>query len=77
LGRRLRLAVSGNLDLNQIAPAITRQRSLSNTATHDRAEGLLCPARSINLLYPDKRLPPKRTRVFIDGIRKDRRDFES
>lgn len=91
-GRQLRLAVSGNLEFNQNAPAIAaciagvgfgvfmsyqvapfiKSRQLSVVL-----QAFEPPVRPINLVYPHARLLPKRTRVFIEWMKKELQDFQS
>ncbi|MDB5868227.1 MAG: transcriptional regulator, LysR family [Polaromonas sp.] len=91
-GRQLRLAVSGNLEFNQNAPAIAacmagvgfgvfmsyqvapfiKSRQLSVVLAEFEP-----PPRPINLVYPHARLLPKRTRVFIEWMKKELQDFQS
>ncbi len=91
-GRPLRLAVSGNLEFNQNAPAVAAcvaGAGLGMFLSYQVAPFLqskqLCtvledfePAvRPINVVYPHARLLPMRTRVFIEWIKKELKDFQS
>lgn len=91
-GRPLRLAVSGNLEFNQNAPAVqacVAGVGLGSFFSYQVAPFLktrqLCtvleafePAvRPINVVYPHARLLPMRTRVFIEWIRHELREFQS
>ena len=91
-GRQLRLAVSGNLEFNQNAPAIAACAAgvgfgmfLSyQVAPFVQSKQLRIvladfepPTRPISVVYPHARLLPKRTRVFIEWIKKELQDFQS
>lgn len=89
-GRPLRLAVSGNLEFNQIAPAVAACVAgigpgsffsyqvaplLKSKALRTVLEDFEPPSQPINLVYPHARLLPMRARVFIDWIRHALREF--
>lgn len=89
-GRALRLAVSGNLEFNQNAPAVAACAAgigpgnffSYQVAPFVKSKQLRIileefePApRSISVVYPHARLLPMRTRVFIDWIRHELREF--
>jgi len=91
-GRQLRLAVSGNLEFNQNAPAIAACAAgvgfgmfLSyQVAPFVQSKQLRIvladfepPTRPISVVYPHARLLPKRSRVFIEWIKKELQDFQS
>lgn len=91
-GRPLRLAVSGNLEFNQNAPAVAACVAgagvgmffsyqvapfLQSQQLRTVLDGFEPPARPINVVYPHARLLPMRTRVFIEWIKKELRDFQS
>ncbi|WP_332778105.1 LysR family transcriptional regulator [Polaromonas sp.] len=91
-GRQLRLAVSGNLEFNQIAPAVAACVAgaglgmflsyqvapfLQNKQLRTVLEDFEPPIRPIHVVYPHARLLPKRTRVFIEWIKKELQDFQS
>lgn len=91
-GRLLRLAVSGNLEFNQNAPAIAAciegigfgvfmSYQVAPFLKTGQLKVVLAdfepPVRPINLVYPHARLLPKRTRVFIEWMKKELQDFES
>lgn len=90
-GRPLRLAVSGNLEFNQIAPAVAACAAGAGlgmffsyqVAPFLETRQLRCvleefepPATPINVVYPHARLLPERTRVFIEWIRKELKPFQ-
>ncbi|MEO7886367.1 MAG: LysR family transcriptional regulator [Polaromonas sp.] len=89
-GRQLRLAVSGNLEFNQIAPAVAACAAgagLGSFFSYQVAPFLQTkqlrvvleefepPPRPINVVYPHARLLPMRTRVFIEWIKHELREF--
>lgn len=91
-GRPLRLAVSGNLEFNQIAPAVAACAAgagfgsflsyqvapfLKTKELRTVLEGFEPPPRPINIVYPHARLLPMRTRVFIEWMKKELREFQS
>ncbi len=91
-GRPLRLAVSGNLEFNQIAPAVAACVAgagfgmflsyqvapfLQSRQLRTVLEDFEPPTRPIHVVYPHARLLPMRTRVFIEWIKKELRDFQS
>jgi DNA-binding transcriptional LysR family regulator len=91
-GRPLRLAVSGNLEFNQNAPAVqacVAGVGLGSFFSYQVAPFLKTrqlrtvlkafePAvRPINVVYPHARLLPMRTRVFIEWIRHELREFQT
>lgn len=91
-GRPLRLAVSGNLEFNQIAPAVAACAAgagfgsflsyqvapfLKTKQLRTVLEGFEPPPRPINIVYPHARLLPMRTRVFIEWMKKELREFQS
>jgi len=90
-GRQLRLAVSGNLEFNQIAPAVAACAAGAGlgmffsyqVAPFLESRQLRCvleefepPVRPINVVYPHARLLPKRTRVFIEWIKEELSPFQ-
>ncbi|MGH6637887.1 MAG: LysR family transcriptional regulator [Polaromonas sp.] len=91
-GRQLRLAVSGNLEFNQIAPAVAACVAgagfgmflsyqvapfLQSKQLRTVLEDFEPPIRPIHVVYPHARLLPMRTRVFIEWIKKELQDFQS
>lgn len=91
-GRPLRLAVSGNLEFNQIAPAVAACASgagfgsffsyqvapfLQTKQLRTVLEDFEPPPRPINVVYPHARLLPTRTRVFIEWMKQELREFQS
>lgn len=91
-GRPLRLAVSGNLTFNQIAPSIAAcvagagfgmffsyqvEPFLQSKQLCTVLESFEPPRQPINILYPHARLLPMRTRVFIEWIKKELQEFQS
>lgn len=91
-GRPLRLAVSGNLEFNQIAPAVAACAAgagfgsffsyqvapfLKTKQLRTVLEDFEPPPRPINIVYPHARLLPMRTRVFIEWMKKELRQFQS
>jgi DNA-binding transcriptional LysR family regulator len=91
-GRPLRLAVSGNLAFNQIAPAVQACAAgagmgmffsyqvapfLKTRQLRIVLENFEPPTRPIHVVYPHARLLPMRTRVFIDWIKQELREFRS
>ncbi|MGH8804973.1 MAG: LysR family transcriptional regulator [Polaromonas sp.] len=91
-GRPLRLAVSGNLEFNQIAPAVAACVAgagfgmflsyqvapfLQSKQLRTVLEDFEPPIRPIHVVYPHARLLPMRTRVFIEWIKKELQDFQS
>jgi DNA-binding transcriptional LysR family regulator len=90
-GRPLRLAVSGNLEFNQIAPAVAACAAgagfgsffsyqvapyLQTKQLRTVLEEFEPPPRPINVVYPHARLLPMRTRVFIDWMKQELREFQ-
>jgi DNA-binding transcriptional LysR family regulator len=90
-GRPLRLAVSGNLAFNQIAPAVEACAAgaglgmffsyqvapfLKTRQLRIVLENFEPPTRPIHVVYPHARLLPMRTRVFIDWIKQELREFQ-
>ncbi|MEO6017670.1 MAG: LysR family transcriptional regulator [Polaromonas sp.] len=90
-GKPLRLAVSGNLEFNQNAPAVAACVAgaglgmffsyqvapfLKTRQLRTVLEPFEPPPRPINVIYPHARLLPMRTRVFIEWIRKELRGFQ-
>ncbi|MFC5520685.1 LysR family transcriptional regulator [Polaromonas jejuensis] len=91
-GRQLRLAVSGNLEFNQIAPAVAACAAgaglgsffsyqvapfLRSRQLRTVLEDFEPPRHPINVVYPHARLLPMRTRVFIEWIKKELQEFQS
>jgi DNA-binding transcriptional LysR family regulator len=87
-GRPLRLAVSGNLEFNQIAPAVAACAAgagfgsffsyqvapfLKTKQLRTVLEDFEPPPRPINIVYPHARLLPMRTRVFIEWMKRNSR----
>lgn len=90
-GRPLRLAVSGNLEFNQNAPAVQACVAgvglgsffsyqvapfLKTRQLRTVLETFEPPVRPISVVYPHARLLPMRTRVFIEWIRHELREFQ-
>ncbi|OOG44987.1 LysR family transcriptional regulator [Polaromonas sp. A23] len=90
-GRPLRLAVSGNLEFNQNAPAVEACAAgvgVGNFFSYQVApflkskqlriilEDFEPPPRPISIVYPHARLLPVRTRVFIEWMKKELRAFQ-
>ncbi len=90
-GKPLRVAVGGNLEFNQNAPAIAAcvegagfGMFLSYQVAPFLASGQLrlvladfeAPVQPINLVYPHARLLPTRTRVFIEWMKKELSPFQ-
>jgi DNA-binding transcriptional LysR family regulator len=91
-GKALRLNVSGNLEFNQIAPAVAACVAgigpgsffsyqvapfLKSKQLRTVLENFEPPPRPISVVYPHARLLPMRTRVFIDWIREELREFRA
>jgi len=91
-GRPLRLAVSGNLEFNQNAPAVQACVAgvglgsffsyqvapfLKTRQLRTVLEAFEPPVRPISVVYPHARLLPMRTRVFIEWIRHELREFQT
>ena len=91
-GKPLRLAVSGNLEFNQIAPAVAACAAgagfgsffsyqvapfLKNKQLRTVLEDFEPPPRPINLVYPHARLLPMRTRVFIEWMKQELKEFQA
>lgn len=91
-GRPLRLAVSGNLEFNQNAPAVQACVAgvglgsffsyqvapfLKTKQLRTVLEAFEPPVRPISVVYPHARLLPMRTRVFIEWIRHELREFQT
>ena len=91
-GRALRLAVSGNLEFNQIAPAVAACAAgaglgsfysyqvapfLKTKQLRTVLEDFEPPPRPINVIYPHARLLPMRTRVFIEWMKTELREFQA
>ena len=91
-GRQLRLAVGGNLEFNQNAPAIAACAAgvgfgmflsyqvapfLQSKQLRIVLADFEPPTRPINVVYPHARLLPKRTRVFIEWIKTELKEFQS
>lgn len=91
-GRSLRLSVSGNLEFNQNAPAVQACVAgvgpgsfLSyQVAPFLKSRQLRCvledfepPPRPISVVYPHARMLPARTRVFVEWIRHELREFRT
>lgn len=89
-GRPLRLAVSGNLEFNQIAPAVAACAAgagfgsflsyqvapyLQTKQLRTVLEEFEPPPRPINIVYPHARLLPMRTRVFIEWMKQELKEF--
>lgn len=89
-GRQLRLPISGNLEFNQIAPAVDACAAgigpgsffsyqvahfVKNKQLRIILENFEPPPRPISVVYPHARLLPVRARVFIDWIRHELREF--
>ena len=85
-GRQLRLAVSGNLEFNQNAPAIEACIAgvgfgvfmsyqvapfLKTKQLRVVLAGFEPPPLPLSLIYPHARLLPKRSRVFIEWMKKE------
>ena len=91
-GRPLRLAVSGNLEFNQIAPAVAACAAgaglgsffsyqvapfLKTRQLRTVLEDFEPSPRPINIVYPHARLLPTRTRVFIEWMKQELREFQA
>ncbi|WP_411885513.1 LysR family transcriptional regulator [Polaromonas sp. YR568] len=91
-GKPLRLAVSGNLEFNQIAPAVAACAAgagfgsffsyqvapfLKNKQLRTVLEDFEPPRRPINIVYPHARLLPMRTRVFIEWMKTELQEFQA
>lgn len=91
-GRPLRLAVSGNLEFNQIAPAVAACAAgagfgsflsyqvapfLKTKQLRTVLEDFEPPPRPINIVYPHARLLPMRTRVFIEWMKRELKEFQA
>ena len=91
-GKPLRLAVSGNLEFNQIAPAVAACAAgagfgsflsyqvapfLQTKQLRTVLEEFEPPPRPINIVYPHARLLPMRTRVFIEWMKQELKEFRS
>jgi DNA-binding transcriptional LysR family regulator len=91
-GRPLRLAVSGNLEFNQIAPAVAACAAgagfgsflsyqvapfLKTRQLRTVLEDFEPSPRPINIVYPHARLLPARTRVFIEWMKQELREFQA
>jgi DNA-binding transcriptional LysR family regulator len=91
-GKPLRLAVSGNLEFNQIAPAVAACAAgagfgsflsyqvapfLKTKQLRTVLEDFEPPPQPINIVYPHARLLPMRTRVFIEWMKTELREFQS
>lgn len=91
-GKPLRLAVGGNLEFNQNAPAIAacvagagfgmfNSYQVAPLLASGQLQLVLTefepPMRPINLVYPHARLLPTRTRVFIEWMKKDLLPFQT
>lgn len=91
-GKPLRLAVSGNLEFNQIAPAVAACAAgagfgsffsyqvapfLKTKQLRTVLEDFEPPPRPINIVYPHARLLPMRTRVFIEWMKAELKEFQS
>ncbi|WP_395055865.1 LysR family transcriptional regulator [Polaromonas sp.] len=89
-GRQLRLAINGNLEFNQIAPAVAACVAgigpgsffsyqvapfLKSKALRTVLEDFEPPSQPINLVYPHARMLPMRARIFIDWTRHALREF--
>lgn len=91
-GKPLRLAVSGNLEFNQIAPAVAACAAgagfgsffsyqvapfLKTKQLRTVLEDFEPPPRPINIVYPHARLLPMRTRVFIEWMKQELKEFQA
>ncbi|WP_411880547.1 LysR family transcriptional regulator [Polaromonas sp. YR568] len=91
-GKPLRLAVSGNLEFNQIAPAVAACAAgagfgsffsyqvapfLKTQQLRTVLEDFEPPRRPINIVYPHARLLPMRTRVFIEWMKQELKEFQA
>jgi DNA-binding transcriptional LysR family regulator len=91
-GRPLRLAVRGNLEFNQNAPAVAACAAgagfgsflsyqvsplLQSKALRCVLEAFEPPPRPLNVVVPHARLLPMRTRVFIDWIKAELAEFRT
>lgn len=91
-GKPLRLAVSGNLEFNQIAPAVAACAAgagfgsffsyqvapfLKTKQLRTVLEDFEPPRRPINIVYPHARLLPMRTRVFIEWMKQELKEFQA
>jgi DNA-binding transcriptional LysR family regulator len=91
-GKQFQVPVTGNLDVNHAAPAVAACVAglgfgmfLSyQTAPHVRDKRLKIvlekfepPPRPVNVVYPHARLLPARTRVFIEWMKQELREFRA
>ena len=91
-GRAFRLAVSGNLEFNQVLPAVQACAEgagfgmffsyqvapfIASTQLRIVLEKFERPPRPISVVYPHARLLPARTRLFVDWIRDDIKAFRA
>lgn len=91
-GRPFSIAVSGNLDFNQIAPAVEAcvagvgvgmflsyqvEPYLADHRLQILLEAFESPPRPLSLVVPHARLLPTRTRVFIDWMREALQGFRA
>ena len=90
-GRTFHLTVNGNLDFNQIAPAVHACAAgmgfgmflayqvapyVAQGQLHTVLETFEAPARPLSVVYPHARLLPSRTRAFIEWMRQELSGFQ-
>ena len=91
-GRPFSINVSGNLDFNQIAPAVEACAAglgfgmflsyqvapyLATQQLQIVLEAFESPPRPLSVVYPHARLLPTRTRVLVDWMREELKGFGS
>ena len=91
-GRPFSINVSGNLDFNQIAPAVEACAAglgfgmflsyqvapyLATQQLQIVLEAFESPPRPLSVVYPHARLLPTRTRVLVDWMREELKAFGS
>ncbi len=91
-GRQLRLTVSGNLEFNQNGPAIAACVAdagfgmflsyqvapyLQNKQLRVVLAGFQPAPRPVHVVYPHARLLPMRTRVFIEWMKQELKEFQT
>ena len=89
--KKFTVPVSGNLELNHLAPAIEAcaaglglgmfvSYQVAPYVARKKLKVVLQqferPSRPINLIYPNARLLPARTKVLIDWLKRELKDFE-
>ncbi len=91
-GRAFSIAVNGNLDFNQIAPAVQAcvagigfgmfmAYQVAPYVLQNQLQVVLqdfeAPARPLSVVYPHARLLPARTRAFVDWMREELSAFQT